>query len=69
MIIVKQRKILETPVEPKNKNWLWLAIEDDKPVLRTCVSGKWVPFAGGVVEENTNSLISYDEMTNTLMIE
>ena len=67
MIIVRQRKILESPIEPRNNKWLWLSNKNNNPVLYTHVSGKWMPLLGASATDNT--AISYDEITKTLIIQ
>ena len=67
MIVVKQRKILESPVEPKDKNWLWLSSKEGHAGLYVYRQGKWMPFSGGSVKDELSC--EYDELTKTLIIE
>ena len=44
--IVKQRKVLESALEPTDKNWLWLHTKDGERVLEEFINGKWTVVSG-----------------------
>ena len=67
MIVIKQKKILESPVEPQNNKWLWLSNKGNRPVLYAHFLGKWTPLLG--TSTDTEMGFSYDEVTKTLNIQ